>query len=554
MSTATISTTAMITTIGSTTAALTASPRYRDERTSDQRFCAIARYFEEVGLSDGAYHKLRCQELDPREETDDPAPFDDYFQSFDKGRTTSGIIAPFVATWLAEDIKDTASRFPAVRELLRDIKDCEYALAAVSLVAKEPEGHDGPEEDSAECMANRAKCITKVDEVRAITARLQSQFRVMISSSPFVEAYRKDQACYTTSDLFDIPELVEHILKFVDNEDVLRLQAVNRTFNKVIEGSSTLQRTLGLRPDVNSHLVLPFRIPYSFNHCRGAPGFGCYSQAADSSLLVALGHHNLNVLQQLCSRHQPPAELADVKVHTRLEISDGKLLTIGSRYQAMLLCQPPISKMTMRLCYIYISSQRGPEEVEMDLYGRDEDGAVFEDGRMYRRTHPGTEPIVPTVVAEGPGLTLGQLWDTEILLRDQKQLCQEMCEQYTPGDLTTWWPNENKVIVHFEGTLRLRYDDPVIAPVSHWSETATPWWSTVTSYEKKQRADYSERASAFRGIMRAAEMRDRNNPTAAELQVAWSTFREVVKRMEECELEDADTFSEGQLISEVEST
>ncbi|KAK5722911.1 hypothetical protein LTR17_014124 [Elasticomyces elasticus] len=527
----------------STTAALTASPRYKDERMSDQRYCSVSSYFDEAGLSEGAYRMLRCHELDPREETEDPAPFDDYFQRLQDDGTSNGLIAPFVAGWLAEDTKDTASRFRVVRELLRDIKDCEYALAAVSLVTPEPGNYYGSKED-------RAECIAKVDGVRAIATRLQQQLQGMTTTSPFVEAYCKDQACHTTSVLFAIPELVEHVLGFVDNEDILRLQGVSRTFNKIIEGSSTLQRTLGVRPDVNSHLVLPLRIPYSLSHCRGVPGFGCYSRAADNSLLVALGHHNLSALQQLCGRHQPSAELADFKVHTRLEISDGKLPTIGSRYQAMLLCQPPISKMTMRLCYIYVSPRRGPEEVEMDLYGRDENGAVFEDGRMYRRTHPGTEPIVPTVVAEGPGLTLGQLWDaTENLLRDQVQLRHETYERYAIG--TAEWPFAKKVIVHFEGTLRLRYDDPAIAPVSHWSETASPWWSTVSSYLKKQRSDYSERASAFRCIMRA-DMSDRKHPTAQELAVAWSAFRDTVEKMVECELEDAETIDEVHQVSESE--
>ncbi|KAK3647306.1 hypothetical protein LTR56_008137 [Elasticomyces elasticus] len=369
----------------------------------------------------------------------------------------------------------------------------------------------------------------------------------MTTTSPFVEAYRKDQACHTTSVVFAIPELAEHVLKFVDNEDILRLQGVSRTFNKIIEGSSTLQRRLGLQPDADGHHALPLDNSHGLSHCRGFPGFGCYSRAADSDLSNALGH-NLHALQQLCSRPQPPAELADFKVHTWLEINDGKLPSIGSTYQAMLLCQPPISKMTMRLCYIYNSSRRGPEEVEMELYGRDDNGAVLDHRRFFRRTHPGTEPVVPTVVAEGPGLTLGQLWDAaETLLRDQERLSHEIRERYRPGAATEKWPFGKKMVVNFEGTLRLRYDDPAIAPVLYWSGTATPAW------QKKQKKDYIKRSSAFRSVMRA-DMRDRKSPTAEELQVAWSAFRELVKSMKECELKDAETVSEGHQISESEST
>ncbi|KAK5694256.1 hypothetical protein LTR97_009878 [Elasticomyces elasticus] len=486
-------------------AALTASSRYQDKRTSDQHFCAISKYFDEVGLSDGAYRILRCQELDPREETEDPAPFDDYFQRFEKDGTASGLIAPFVATWLAEDTKDTASRFQAVRELLRDIKDCEYALAA----------YCGSKEVSAECIA-------KVDEVRAIATRLQNQFQAMTSTSPFVEAYRKDQACNTTSVVFVIPELVEHVLRFVDNEDILRLQGVSRTFNQIIEGSSTLQRRLGLQPDVDGLHALPLKIPSGLSHCRLLPGFGCYSRAANSSLSNALGR-NLHALQRLCSRPQPPAELADFKVYTWLEVNHGKLPTIGSRYQAMLLCQPPISKMTMRLSYIHNSPRRGPEQVKMELYRRDEDGKVLWESR------PGPEPVAPTVVAEGPGLTLGQLWKAaETVLRDQVQLCYERYEKY--GINTAKWPFAKKLVVNFEGTLRLRYDDPAIAPGSH-----SVWSEPRSSYERR-RMDSSKRSSAFRRVMRTgkpavqyvevcanitvAEMRDRKNPTTEELQVA----------------------------------
>ncbi|KAK3647307.1 hypothetical protein LTR56_008138 [Elasticomyces elasticus] len=133
----------------STTAASRADSRYQDKRTSDQHFCAISRYFDEAGLSDSACYMLPCQELDPREETDDPAPFDDYFQSLQKEGIPNGPIAPFVARWLAEDTKDSASRFPAVRELLRDIKDCEYAVAAISLVTPEPKNYYESEEDQS---------------------------------------------------------------------------------------------------------------------------------------------------------------------------------------------------------------------------------------------------------------------------------------------------------------------------------------------------------------------------------------------------------------------
>ncbi|KAK5681011.1 hypothetical protein LTS10_006771 [Elasticomyces elasticus] len=514
-----------------TTAAETASPWYQDKRTSDQRFCAIAAYFDEVGLSEGARLMLRCQELHPWDKTDDPAPFDNYFQSFD------GLIAPFVVMWLAEDSKDTASRFPAVQELLRDIKDCEYALAAVSLVAQEPESHCGSREDKAECIA-------KVDRVRAIATRLQSQLQDMTTTPPFAEAYRRDQACHTTSVVFVLPELAEHVLKFVDNDDILRLQEVSRTFNRIIEGSSTLQRRLGLRPDVNGHHVLPLETPYSMSHCRGHPGFNCSSRATVSKFSNAL--RNLRRLKELCDESQPPADLADFKVKASLEVTDGKLPSIGSRYRAMLLCQPPITKVTMRLSYIYDSRRRGPEEVEMELYHREEDGTIFEDAAVFQRRRAGIEPTAPTVVAEGPGLTLGQLWDAAgTLLRDQKQLNYEMCRQYNPGAVTAKWPFTKKVIVHFEGTLRLRYDDPAIAPASHWSE--------LEPMSMKEGEDLSKRSSAFRRIMQT-DMSDRKHPTAQELQVAWSALREIVMSMEECELEDVETVSEEQLTSETEST
>ncbi|KAK3655669.1 hypothetical protein LTR56_003318 [Elasticomyces elasticus] len=528
-----------------TVAALTASPRYQDRRTSDQRFCAIARYFDEAGLSDSACQRLACQELDPREETHDLAPFDNYFQSLRKDGIPNGPIAPFVASWLAEDTKDTASRFQDVRHLLRDIKDCEYALAAVSLVRPEP----GSYYESKEDKEDRAECVTKVGEVQAIATRLQNQFQDLTTTSPFVEVYGKDQACHTTPVVFIIPELVEHVLRFVDNEDVLRLQAVSRTFNKIIEGSGTLQRRLGLQPDSNGRHTLPLDIPDGLSHCRGLPGFGCYSRAADGSLSYAL-EHNLHALSQLCSRPQPPAELADFAVHSWLEVIDGKLPTIGSRYQAMLLCQPPITKMTMRLSYVYDSSRRGHKEAELELYRRDEDGTVL------RRARPGTESIAPSVVAEGPGLTLGQLWDAaENLLCDQGRLRQEEYEQRGLRIAASKWPFAKKMVVNFEGTLRLRYDDPAIAPGWHpWWFEPIPSWRTVSSFERKQMEDYSKRSNVFRRVMRTANMRDRKNPTAEELQVAWFALREIVMSMEECELRDAETVSEEQLTSETEST
>ncbi|TKA71448.1 hypothetical protein B0A55_07171 [Friedmanniomyces simplex] len=81
----------------------------KDSRDDATRFEAIREILIEAGVDDYMW-TLNIHDLDPWNCVDYPGPFDSYF---DNPIDNLGSVSPFVASWLAKDVKDTASRFPA---------------------------------------------------------------------------------------------------------------------------------------------------------------------------------------------------------------------------------------------------------------------------------------------------------------------------------------------------------------------------------------------------------------------------------------------------------
>ena len=65
---------------------------------------------------------------------------------------------------------------------------------------------------------------------------------------------RPSEGYVTAQVFFDVTEMLEKVLSFLDIQDILTVQQVNTTMYSTIAGSSKLQRQLHLEPDTEAYL------------------------------------------------------------------------------------------------------------------------------------------------------------------------------------------------------------------------------------------------------------------------------------------------------------
>ncbi|KAK3639886.1 hypothetical protein LTR56_010224 [Elasticomyces elasticus] len=525
-------------------AAPTSRPWYsKDMRTMDSRYYAVRNIFKSVGLDDGAHHLLSYERVNPWNENEDLGVFDDWFQ---RGPRKPKLIVPFVSSWMAEDVKDTTSRFQPVRKLLRKIKDCEFALAAMRMGIVDAQDNPHQADD-------RAKCIAKVGDVSALGTSLQNEFQALVSSAPFKDAYSKDQACTTCSDVFLIPELVEHILDFVNVEDVLRVQQVNKSLRKIIDVACMIQRGLGLQSDLDGYLHLPLAVHPKVEHQRNFPGFSCRAEILSNPLVSVMEHC---IITHDVRRALPPAQRPEARVCARIECSEGgRLPEIGIKYRDMLVCQPPITSMTMKISY-FPNTDKWTEEEDWKILPIPDWGD--EDDQAW-----------PVVTTAGLGLTLGEMWDgAKELLRKQTKLSYEALEverlkHPNSGEIGSYdHYRMNKhlygvgLIVTFTGTVQLRHDDPALAAVGdqtgYYEDQDLGWWNPSKAATRRRCERNNKRARAYRRMMRA-EMRDCKAPTWEELQAACTAIRSAKQVWGEEDARDAEAAGQKKMVVDPET-
>ncbi|KAK5722663.1 hypothetical protein LTR15_005895 [Elasticomyces elasticus] len=448
----------------------------KDFRDNDTRYESICAHLRAVGIE----YDLNFGDLHPWNNMRDLGPFDSYFG---QGHQKPGSVSPFVTSWLEKDHKGTASRFPAVREILNDHKDCECA-------------HD---------------CAGSFESPLAIdSCRLHD----LTSASPFRDTYRQDQNSKAYSRLFEIPEMVENIFKFADTRDVVRAQQVCKTFFNIVKASYTLQRKFGVQADTGGFHSLPLRNPYETDDHSDFPKFRCSSYARYSHW----SEYSRTHLEELTTQPMPPPDLAEVTVYASVEATTtGRLPAISDLFRSMLICQPPIKSMSISLTCC-------PDPAG----GRNNYGLDLRSFQVYVDAN-GTTITHPIVTSSGPGLTLGEVWDAaQKLIRREEWYSQSGEELFEPG-------HRDFVRVKFEGTVRVRYDDPVIV----WHMGQAPNERRVhdelakaQGEEEKDRAEktlkkwvaHKQYVQAYLQVMGAARMKDRRFPTSSELTTAWTDF------------------------------
>ncbi|KAK5681081.1 hypothetical protein LTS10_006841 [Elasticomyces elasticus] len=211
---------------------------------------------------------------------------------------------------------------------------------------------------------------------------------------------------------FDVAELMELILAYLDNGDLLRMMQIDRTSRNTIMQSTVLQRKLHLLPDASSHLRLLPVIDLVRDTAET-------DDSDDSPIELRHGHGRAHYLD-----YQGPPEQALRREH-RLVIASfhRRLPRLGSRIRSMLISQPPLTEMCMNIsccCPMY--------------------GAKHPQGRIQRDR----------------GVTLGELYDFA-----ERMIAQhENCPFAHPNDHNV--DGTVKVCVTSQATATLRDDDSYI--------------------------------------------------------------------------------------------
>ncbi|KAK5722678.1 ubiquitin-specific protease ubp2 [Elasticomyces elasticus] len=484
----------------------------KDSRNDTARFEAVRDVLVGAGTGEWDppyFHYLNFNDLNPWDSVDDPDPFGDYFSASPNG---AAHISPIAYSWFEKDTRGTASRFPAVCDILLQIKDCECAMAAL----EEGLARVGHPYTTDMCSA-RENVIVELQ-------KLQCHLDEATASMPFAEAFRKDQAYQTCSDALALPELLEHILSFISVKDILSVQQASKTCYEIVSTSPRLQYRMGLRADFDGFHVLPLGRPAESRYPRrGYPGscdpglqyprFACFSSHNLSNVAW-----DTTCLGRLCMQRLPPANFTEASVTVTIEADAvGRLPTIGSRYRAMLVSQPPIEQMTIGLTWW------------PSIGGR-------RTSRSHEMFPPFNSQDLPTVTVRGAGLTLGKLWDAaEHLLRTHG--IDHASQPFDPRK------ERDLYEVKFEGTVRLRYDEPVVCPdksivygrpFEQQGMDAQAKSEEQIIHEKylkraaKDWASHKSRVEAYSRAMRNSRMQDPRNPTEDELKKTWSAVREAI--------------------------
>lgn len=285
---------------------------------------------------------------------------------------------------LANQQRTSVARIAALRKSQQRVEDSENSKTVRTL-------------EQLEAQARR------VDEFLLRCCRL-----VPLSSRP------SKRGATQAGEVFDTPELLEHVLSFLPPADILTAQQVGRVWNAAVLGSRKLQAILCLTPEKDA----VFRTPF----VKGAfPGF-TLNYDADQVTDVAPAEHEDSRPGTRTVSHPMSITASFERGARKTDAEDGEKQghrdpIIGSRCRSMLICQPQIRTITVDLpCCC-------PED---DLL-----------------TNP-------------KGLTVGDL------LGLQKELAEEhkLCPHASPLERDD--EGFAHVTVQFEGDVDLRDDDPVV--------------------------------------------------------------------------------------------
>lgn len=148
--------------------------------------------------------------------------------------------------------------------------------------------------------------------------------------------------CHGTGDMtaekfFDLAEVPEHVMTYLEIVDVLALQRVNKRTFAIIEGSQKLQRKLHLLPDPQAVArTLAFR-------SRRSKIFHPPEHGNLRNLDIEM--HQLGWNDAYGGESASPSMWVELKSHEY----DGFQAVLGERMGNMLICQPPVNTVDVEI-------------------------------------------------------------------------------------------------------------------------------------------------------------------------------------------------------------
>ncbi|KAK5127221.1 hypothetical protein LTR85_008583 [Meristemomyces frigidus] len=230
--------------------------------------------------------------------------------------------------------------------------------------------------------------------------------------------------------VFNVPELLEHILMFSDTQVILSMLQVCKPIHNTIEGSLKLQRQLGLSAASDSFLASPLSINPRRVTLQEYPGFSCSYvdpreswPARDSRRRYARSNAGV-VNAGATSVTDDPRQLFLIATFTANR--RGHFPIVGKRYLSMLLCHPPITEMLVSpICCQHLLEK----------------------------------------LTASTGLTIGGLWNSAQAMMQKHRLC--------PNATNRMLDEDGYVLGHvaFEGDVKLREEDPILVAYKEQRQT-----------------------------------------------------------------------------------
>lgn len=312
-------------------------------------------------------------------------------------------------TWIRNGAKTDEEQWESVRKALDHQQKLEQTIASM----RRHPAAGGP------CDATFSDA--KLDELEHNIHGLKTFFSDILKPVFYNERQRyyerqpldaQPEEVSAAQEVLDLPELLELILQYLTIPDILHFQQVNRSARANVDGSPRMLSVLSLRADLpDGHLRLPFAGPMFPTRT----SFVCQA---------------VNWPRKTPNSVEVSASFTDILWQGR------PLPRIGSRYRSMFVAQPPIKEMSAMLPCCAYKPKSG----------------------------------IPFTIRSETGLTIGDLHDAAMSLREAHRMC--------PFASVQGHDEEGFVKVHvdFTATIPLRAGDPLMPadPVPRSLRYTTP--------------------------------------------------------------------------------
>ncbi|KAK5691504.1 hypothetical protein LTR97_011497 [Elasticomyces elasticus] len=171
--------------------------------------------------------------------------------------------------------------------------------------------------------------------------------------------------------VFGLPELLEEVLQCLDHADILRFHQVNQSARASIDASPRLQSNLSLRADATGSIL---RLPFEARNTLGpmAAGFICNV------------YDGLIQYRSIDPKKRPPP--GHISLRLGFHTGQAQHAKIDTRCRSMYITQPPVKVVNVKL------------------------SCCREDGSR-------------SEVRSATGITIGDLWDMRLKMREEHRLC-----------------------------------------------------------------------------------------------------------------------------------